>query len=67
VWDLYVVNGAIQLAWVLPRQHPEETAPPRQRLLCSTWWWGTSLGLLWALLTRLQEWAEPLLRATGRG
>jgi len=67
VWVLFVVYGAIQLAWVLPRQHPEETAPPRQRLLCSTWWWGTSLGLLWALLTRLQEWAEPLLRATGRG
>jgi membrane associated rhomboid family serine protease len=67
VWVLFVVYGVIQLAWVLPRQHPDETAPPRQRLLCSTWWWGTCWGLLWALLTRLQEWAEPLLQAAGRG
>lgn len=67
VWVLLVVYGAIQLSWVLPRQHPDEAAPPRQRLLCSSWWWGTSLGLLWASLTRLQEWLEPLLRATGRG
>lgn len=67
IWVLFVVYATVQLSWVLPRQHPDETAPPRQRLLCSCWWWGTSWGLLWALLTRLQEWAEPLLRATGRG
>lgn len=67
VWVLFVVYGVIQLAWVLPRQRPDETAPPRQRLLCSTWWWGTCWGLLWALLSRLQEWAEPLLEAAGRG
>lgn len=67
VWVLFVVYGVIQLAWVLPRQDPDETAPPRQRLLCSTWWWGTCGGLLWALLTRLQEWAEPLLRGTAAG
>lgn len=67
VWVLFVVYGVLQLAWVLPRQHPDETAPPRQRLLCSTWWWGTCWGLLWALLTRLQEWAGPLLQASGRG
>lgn len=66
VWVLFLVYGAIQLAWVLPRQDPEETAPPRLRLLCSCWWWGTCWGLLWALLTRLQELAEPLLRAAGR-
>ncbi len=66
VWVLFVVYATVQLSWVLPRQHPDETAAPRQRLLCSCWWWGTSWGLLWALLTRLQEWAEPLLRATGR-
>lgn len=66
-WVLLVVYGAIQLAWVLPRHHPEETASPRQRLLCSCWWWGTSLGLLWALLTRLLEWAAPLLRLAARG
>lgn len=67
VWVLFVVYGVLQLGWVLPRQHPEETAPPRQRLLCSCWWWGTGWGLLWALLTRLQELGEPLLRAAGRG
>lgn len=67
VWVLFVVYGALQLAWVLPRQHPEETAAPRQRLLCSCWWWGTCFGLLWALLTRLQAWLEPLLRASGAG
>jgi len=67
IWVLFVVYGALQLGWVLPRQHPEETAPPRQRLLCSCWWWGTCFGLLWALLTRLQDWVEPLLRASGRG
>lgn len=67
VWVLFVVYGAVQLGWVLPRQHPEETAPPRQRLLCSCWWWGTSFGLFWALISRLHEWAEPLLRVSGRG
>ena len=67
VWVLFVVFGVIQLAWVLPRQHPDETAPPRQRLFSSTWWWGTCWGLLWALLTRLQEWVQPLLQASGRG
>ena len=67
VWVLFVVYGVLQLGWVLPRQHPEETAPPRQRLLCSCWWWGTGWGLLWALLTRLQEWAEPLLRGAAAG
>jgi len=66
VWVLFLVYGAIQLAWVLPRQDPEETAPPLQRLLCSCWWWGSCWGLLWALLTRLQEWAEPLLRTAGK-
>lgn len=66
VWVLFLVYGTLQLGWVLPRHHSEETAPPYQRLLSSCWWWGTSFGLLWALLTRLQEWLEPLLRAGGR-
>ena len=65
VWVLFLVYGALQLGWVLPRQHPDETASPRRRLLCSCWFWGSGLGLLWALLTRLQEWLEPLLRSTG--
>lgn len=65
VWVLFLVYGAVQLGWVLPRQHPDETASPRRRLLCSCWCWGTGFGLLWALLTRLQEWLEPLLRSSG--
>jgi membrane associated rhomboid family serine protease len=65
VWVLFLVYGTLQLGWVLPRQHPDEAASPRRRLLCSCWCWGTGLGLLWALLTRLQEWLEPLMRSTG--
>ena len=67
VWVLFVVYGAIQMGWVLPRRTPTETAPPLRRLLCSCWWWGTAAGLLWALITRLLAWAEPLMRATGQG
>lgn len=65
-WVLFLVYGAIQMGWVLPRQvHDDEESTPLQRLLCSSWWWGTALGLAWALLTRLQDWLEPLLRAGG--
>jgi membrane associated rhomboid family serine protease len=65
-WVLLLVYGAIQMGWVLPRQTGEETAPPWQRLLSSCWGWGTILGLIWALATRLLEWGEPLWRAVGR-
>jgi len=62
-WVLFVVYGAIQMAWVLPRQVPEETSSPLQRLLCSCWWWGTAGGFGWALLMRMRDWSGPLLQA----
>ncbi|MFM7315056.1 MAG: rhomboid family intramembrane serine protease [Cyanobium sp.] len=66
-WVLFLVYGAIQMAWVLPRQVREETASPLQRLLCSCWWWGTAAGFGWAVLIWLLAWAGPLLRGAGRG
>jgi len=61
-WVLLLVNAAIQMNWVLPRQGEADRSSPRQRLLCSCWCWGTMLGFGWALLSRLQEWAVPLMR-----
>jgi len=62
-WVLFVVYGAIQMAWVLPRRSRQDRSLPLQRLLCSCWWWGTVFGLLWALISRLREWATPLAQA----
>jgi len=53
-WVLLLVYGALQLGWQLPRQDPDETSQPWQRLLASSCSWGLLLGLLWALLTWLQ-------------
>lgn len=62
-WVLFVVYGAIQMAWVLPRCSLQDRSLPLQRLLCSCWWWGTLFGLLWALISRLREWVTPLAQA----
>lgn len=62
-WVLFVVYGAIQMAWVLPRRSRQDRSLPLQRLLCSCWWWGTVFGLLWALISRLRVWATPLAQA----
>lgn len=70
-WVLFVVYGAIQMVWVLPRRSRQDRSWPLQRLVCSCWWWGTLFGLLWALVSRLREWASPLghelLRGLGVG
>ena len=66
VWVLFLVYGAIQMGWVLPRRVREERALPWQRLLCSCWFWGSAWGLIWALLTRLQVLLETLLQTAGR-
>lgn len=60
IWVLFLVNGAIQMAWVLPSAPEQRGSPPWQRLLSSCWFWGTVLGLLWAGFSRLLEWAGPL-------
>jgi membrane associated rhomboid family serine protease len=54
-WVLLVVYGALQLGWQLPRRSPEDTSTPAARLWSSAWWWGTLLGLGWAVITRLLE------------
>ncbi|MFM8673844.1 MAG: rhomboid family intramembrane serine protease [Vulcanococcus sp.] len=66
-WVLLVVYGALQLGWVLPRLDPAESSAPLQRLLRSSWWWGTALGLGWALLTRAGELLGPLLSQLQQG
>jgi membrane associated rhomboid family serine protease len=57
-WVLLVVVGCLQLAWILPRRHPDDGARPGQRLLASQWWWGLVLGLAWALLS----WGSALVQ-----
>lgn len=60
-WVLLLTYGALQLGWVLPRLEPGERSAPVQRLLRSSWCWGTVLGLAWALLTRLGQLLGPWL------
>jgi hypothetical protein len=50
-WVMLLSNGALQLHWTLPRRHPLEPSLPRQRLLSSSWFWGTVLGIAWALIS----------------
>jgi hypothetical protein len=57
-WVLLVVAGSLQLAWILPRAHCDDSGRPSQRLLASTWWWGLMLGLGWAVLS----WGSVLLQ-----
>lgn len=54
-WVLLLAYGALQLGWQLPRQPPDQSSLPWQRLLASTWFWGLLLGLGWAVISRLQE------------
>jgi membrane associated rhomboid family serine protease len=61
-WVLFLIYGALQLSWVLPRLDETDRSTPTQRLLRSAWWWGTVLGLSWALLTQAGEWLGPLLK-----
>ncbi len=56
-WVPFLVFGALQLRWILPRQREDDTSEPRQRLLASSWWWGLGFGSAWALLT----WGRALL------
>lgn len=60
-WVLFLIYGTLQLGWVLPRLDQDDRSTPPQRLLRSSWWWGTVLGLGWALLTQVGEWLGPLL------
>ena len=66
-WVLFVVYSALQLGWVLPRLEAGESATPAQRLLRSGWWWGTVLGLGWALLTRAGQLLGPVLNQLQQG
>jgi membrane associated rhomboid family serine protease len=62
-WVLLVVYGALQLGWQLPRSTPTDHSRPIERLWCSTWWWGTLLGLAWGLLTWGSDLAQTPLKA----
>lgn len=66
-WVLLVVAGSLELAWILPRSHPQEESRPRQRLLASLWWWGLVLGFLWAGVSGGAELLGPLLQDLLRG
>lgn len=54
-WVLLLVYGTLQLAWQLPRSQAGDTSRPYQRLLSNSWIWGLQLGLLWALISRVQQ------------
>lgn len=56
-WVPFLVVGALQLRWILPRQHEDDDGEPGERLLASTWWWGLVFGTAWALLT----WGRALI------
>ncbi len=64
-WVLLVVVGCLQLNWQLPRRSPHDRSRPIDRLLSCQWWWGTVLGLSWAVVSRLGELAEGLRPAGG--
>lgn len=66
-WVLLVVAGSLELAWILPRSHPDDPSRPRQRLLTSLWWWGLVLGFAWAALSGGAELLSPLLDSVLRG
>ncbi|MEB3304340.1 MAG: rhomboid family intramembrane serine protease [Cyanobacteriota bacterium] len=59
-WVLFLLYGTLQLGWVLPRLDEKDHSKPPQRLMRSGWWWGTVLGLGWALLTQIEDWLGPL-------
>jgi hypothetical protein len=61
-WVPFLVFGALQLRWILPRQRQDDDGEPRQRLLASSWWWGLVFGASWALLT----WGRALIEAWQR-
>ncbi len=61
-WVLFLSYGALQLRWLLPRLDGEQGSTPGQRLLRSSWCWGSCLGFGWALQTRVAELLAPLLR-----
>lgn len=66
-WVLLVVYGALQLGWQLPRSTPTDHSRPIERLWCSTWWWGSLLGLGWGLATWGSDLAQTLLKARPGG
>ncbi len=66
-WVLLVVYGALQLGWQLPRSSPHDPSRPIERLWCSTWWWGTLLGLSWGLLTWGSDLAHAAFKARPGG
>lgn len=65
-WVLLVIYGGLQLSWQLPSQGPDDPSRPAERLWSSPWWWGTLLGLLWALISWCSALLQPLLRG-GQG
>ena len=66
-WVLLVVYGALQLGWQLPRASRHDQSRPIERLWCSTWWWGTLLGLSWGLLTWGSDLAQAAFKARPGG
>ncbi len=66
-WVLLVVYGALQLGWQLPRASRRDHSRPIERLWCSTWWWGTLLGLSWGLLSWGSDLAQAAFKARPGG
>jgi hypothetical protein len=63
-WVLLLVLGALQLTWELPPQ-AKESSRPWQRLLASSWCWGTLLGLSVGIVSWGMEGLRHL-QASGR-
>jgi hypothetical protein len=55
-WVLLVIYGSLQLGWQLPRRSRRDPSSPWDRLFCSQWWWGSVLGVVWAVIS----WAQSM-------
>ena len=54
-WVLFVINSSLQLTWQLEQRGQDSGKGFFQRILSSTFAWGTILGFLWAVFTFLRQ------------
>jgi hypothetical protein len=66
-WVPLLVYGAVQLGWILPRRDEEDSSTPWDRLFSSQWFWGSVLGVSWAVITWGGRLIEELQRNTQTG
>jgi hypothetical protein len=66
-WVPLLVYGAVQLGWILPRRDTADVSSPWDRLFSSQWFWGSMLGVSWAVITRGGQLIEALQRNAPAG